>query len=73
MRCNCSPVWVTNGGRIPWKVIVDCDTFKVFMPDWKTPYERRLGMSGDGPVKPFVAMVEYHPISAKDQSRLHQI
>ena len=25
-----------------------------------------------GPVTPFGAMVEYHPISAKDQSRLHQ-
>ena len=26
----------------------------------------------NGPVIPFGAMVEYHPISAKDQSRLHQ-
>ena len=30
------------------------------------------GMPFDGPVIPFGAMVEYHPISAKDQSRLHQ-
>ena len=29
-------------------------------------------MSFDGPVIPFGAMVENHPISAKDQSRLHQ-
>ena len=35
-------------------------------------YERRFGMPSDGPVIPFGAMVEYHPISAKDQSRLHQ-
>ena len=34
--------------------------------------ERRLGMPFYGPVKPLGAMVEYHPISAKDQSRLHQ-
>ena len=31
----------------------------------KTPYERL--------VIPFDSMVEYHPISAKDQSRLHQL
>ena len=42
------------------------------LPDWKTPYERRFGMPFDGPVIPFGAMVEYHPISAKDQPRLHQ-
>ena len=40
--------------------------------DGKTPYERRFGMPYDGPVIPCGAMVEYHPISAKDQSRLHQ-
>ena len=42
------------------------------LSDGKTPYERRFGMPFDGPVIPFAAMVEYHPISAKDQSRLHQ-
>ena len=29
-------------------------------------------MPFDGPVIPFGAMAEYHLISAKDQSRLHQ-
>ena len=29
-------------------------------------------MPFNGPVKPFGAMVEYHPVSAKDLSRLHQ-
>ena len=42
------------------------------LSDWKTPYERRFGMSFNGPVIPFGAMVEYHLTSAKDQSRLHQ-
>ena len=42
------------------------------LSDGKTPCERRFGMPLDGPVTPFGAMVEYHPISAKDQSRLHQ-
>ena len=37
--------------------------------DGKTP---RFGVPFNGPVIPFGAMVEYHPISAKDLSRLHQ-
>ena len=42
------------------------------MSDGKTPYERRFGEPCKGPVIPVGSMVEYHPISAKDQSRLHQ-
>ena len=37
----------------------------------KTHHERRFGVPFEGPVIPFGAMVEYHPISAKDLSRLH--
>ena len=40
--------------------------------DGKTHYARRFGMPFNGPVIPFGAMVEYHPISAKDLSQLHQ-
>ena len=43
------------------------------LSDGKTPYERRFGIPFNGPVIPFGAMVEYHPISAKDLSRLHQL
>ena len=42
------------------------------LSDVKTPYERWFGMPFYGPVIPFGAMVEYHPTSAKDQSRLLQ-
>ena len=42
------------------------------LSDEKTPYERRFGMPFHGQVIPFGAMVEYHPISAKDLSRLQQ-
>ena len=35
--------------------------------DGKTPYERRFGMSFNGPVIPFGAIVEDHTISAKAQ------
>ena len=41
------------------------------LSDGKTPFERRFGELFNGPVIPFGAVVEYHPISAKDLSGLH--
>ena len=38
------------------------------LSDGKTPHERRFGQPFKGPIIPF----EYHPITAKDQSRIHQ-
>ena len=51
-----------GGGRNPWNSCLM----------GRHPYERRFGMPFNRPVIPFGAMVEYHPISAKDLSRLHQ-
>ena len=42
------------------------------LSDEKTPHKRRFGAPFKGPVIPFGAMVEYHPTSGKDLSRLHQ-
>ena len=42
------------------------------LSDGKTPCERRFWKPFKGPIIPFGAMVEYHRISAKDQSRIHQ-
>ena len=42
------------------------------LSDGKTPYERRLGQPFNGPIIPFGSLVEYHPFTAKDQSRIHQ-
>ena len=42
------------------------------LSDGKTPYERRFGQPFKGPMIPFGSLVEYHPITAKDQSRIHQ-
>ena len=42
------------------------------MSDGKTPYERRFGEPFKQPIISFVAVVEYHLISAEDLSRLHQ-
>ena len=61
-----------NGGRIPWNAIAICETVKISCLMGKTPYERLFGVPFNGPLIPFGAMVEYHPISAKDLSRLHQ-
>ena len=40
--------------------------------DGKTPNERRFGQPFAGPIIPFGSLVEYHPVTAKDQSRIHQ-
>ena len=40
--------------------------------DGKTPYGRRFGESFRGPIIPFGALIEFHPISLKDQTRVHQ-
>ena len=42
------------------------------LSDGKTPCERRFGQPFKGPIIPFGSLVEYHPITAKDQSRIHQ-
>ena len=42
------------------------------LSDGKTPYERRFGQTLKRPIIPFGSLVEYHPTTAKDQSRIHQ-
>ena len=42
------------------------------LSDGMTPYERRFGQPLKGPIISFGSMVEYYPMSAKDQSRIHQ-
>ena len=55
---------------------MDCYTYlrnvTDLLSDGKTPYERRFGQPFKGPIIPFGSLVEYHPITAKDQSRIHQ-
>ena len=59
-----------------WADSMECYThlrnIQDLLSDGKTPYERRFGQPFKGPIIPFVSLVEYHPISAKDQSRIHQ-
>ena len=55
---------------------MECNTYlrnvTGLLSDGKTPYERRFGKPFEGPIIPFGSLVEYHPITAKDQSRIHQ-
>ena len=63
-------------GKKWWADSVECcchlRNIQDLLSDGKTPYERRFGMPLNGPVMPFGAMVECHPTSAKDISRLHK-
>ena len=42
------------------------------LSDGMAPHERRFGQPIDGPIVPFSSLVNYHPITAKEQSRIHQ-
>ena len=59
-----------------WADSMECHTYlrnvTDLLSDGKTPYERRFGQPFEGPTIPFGSLVEYHPITAKDQSRIHQ-
>ena len=59
-----------------WADSLECYTYlrnvTYLLSDGKTPYDRRFGQPLKGPIIPFGSLVEYHPITAKDQSRIHQ-
>ena len=59
-----------------WADSMECYTYlrnvTNLLSDGKTPIERRFGQPFKGPIIPFGSLVEYHPITAKDQSRIHQ-
>ena len=59
-----------------WADSMECKTYlrnvTDLFSDGKTPYERRFGQPFNGPIIPLGSLVEYHPITAKDQSRIHQ-
>ena len=59
-----------------WADSMECFSYlrniQDLLSDGKTPYERRFGEPFKGPIIPFGSLVEYYPISAKEQSRIHQ-
>ena len=61
------------GGQILWNECYCClRNVTDLLSDGKTPYERRFGKPFKGPIIPFGSLVECHPMTAKDQSRIHQ-
>ena len=72
-----SAVLLQSGlGEKWWADSMECFThlrnIQDLLSDGKTPYERRFGEPFEGPIIPVGSLVEYYPISAKDQSRIHQ-
>ena len=59
------------GGQILWNVTPTAKLTDLLF-DGKTPYERRFGQPFKGLIIPFGSLVECHPLTAKDQSRIHQ-
>ena len=59
-----------------WADSMECYTYlrniQDLLSDGKTPNERRCGKPFKGPIIPFGSWVEYHPVTSKDQSRIHQ-
>ena len=59
-----------------WAHSMECYTYlrnvTDLLSDGKTPYGRRFGQPFKGPIVPFGSLVEYHLVTAKDQSRIHQ-
>ena len=60
------------GGQILWNVIPICETSQIYFLMGRRPMKDVLGNQFQGSIIPFGSLVEYHPITAKDQSRIHQ-
>ena len=64
-------LWMKIGGQIPWIAIPISDTFKISCLIGRLHTKDVL--ENLGPIIPLISLVEYYPISAKDQSRIHQV
>ena len=68
--------WQSGLNENWWADSMECHSylrnFQDLLSDGKTPYERHFGKPFKGPIIPFDSLIEYYPISAKDQSRIHQ-
>ena len=60
------------GGQIPWNVAPTCETSQISFLMGRRPMKDVFGQPFKVPIIPFVSLVEYHTITAKDQSRIHQ-
>ena len=68
-----SAVLLQSGLNEKWLAdSMQCFSYCELLSDGKAPYERRFGQPFKGPIIPFGSLVEYHTITGKVQSRIHQ-
>ena len=60
------------GGQILWNVTPICEMFKIYYLMGRRPMKDVLENHLKDRLFRFGSLVEYYPISAKDQSRIHQ-
>ena len=60
------------GGQILWNAIPICETSLTYYLMGRRPMKDVFGQPLKGPIIPFGSLVEYYPVTAKDQSRIHQ-
>ena len=60
------------GGQILWNAIPICETSQTCCLMGRRLMKDVFGKPFEGPVILFGSLVEYHPITAKDQSRIRQ-
>ena len=60
------------GGQILWNVTPICGTSQIYYLMGRRPMKDVVGNHIKGLIIPFGSLVEYHPITAKDQYRIHQ-
>ena len=59
------------GGQILWNVTPIFETSQIYSLMGRRPMKDVLGKHLKDPIFPFGSLVEYHPVTAKDQSRIH--
>ena len=60
------------GEQILWNVTPFCETSQIYYLMGRRPMKDVLDNHFGGPIIPLGSLVEYHPLTAKDQSRIHQ-
>ena len=64
--------WLKSGGLTQWNAIATCEMSRTDWQREKLPVTDGLGEPLKGPKILVGAVVEYHPISTRDHSRIHQ-
>ena len=59
------------GGQIQWNVILICEIFKISCLIGRLHTKDVLEKFLNEQIIPFGSLVAYHPITAKDRSRIH--